>query len=246
MDATTELVVSVDGTGRSCIGRLRCEVPLVFREALDDGDTLDLSWVNAAAGPVGGDHLQLHLHVTHGASVRIRSTGASLVHPGPTGAPSTFDITVTLADGAMLDWAPEPTVSVRGSSHRTSMRVVAHPGSSARLVERVVLGRHGEPPGRLSMHQRIETGGHVTLDHELVLGDRVLHGPGAHGEFRALMSAATLGTAVRPEPFVIVEPHLVAARFALDHGATLTTAAADDLRAFGGVVPTAHHWTPMV
>ncbi|MCX6519592.1 MAG: urease accessory protein UreD [Actinobacteria bacterium] len=210
---------------------MSCEVPLLFREARTDGPTLALSWVNGAAGPVGGDRLQLSLRVEEGAAVRIRSTGAAMVHPGPSGAPSTFDIDITLAAGATLDWWPEPTVSVQRSRHRTSMLVTAHADASARVVESVVRGRHAEPAGRLALHQRVVIEGVPILDQELELADGPWSGPGAHGPARAVLSAVTLGEAFAPASRSIVTPEVVAAVFALDRRAMLATATADDLRA---------------
>jgi urease accessory protein len=230
MEARTELVVRVDASGRSRLHHVSCEVPLLFREARTDGPTLALSWVNGAAGPLGGDRLRLSLTVEEGAAVRIRSTGASMVYPGVSGAVSTFDIGITLAAGATLDWWPEPTVSVRCSRHRTSMLVNAHPDASARLVESVVCGRHAEPAGRLALHQRVEIGGVPVLDQELDLADGPFSGPGAHGPGRAVLSAVTLGEAFAPTSRSIVTPEVVAAVFALDRGAMLAAATADDLR----------------
>ena len=230
MEARTELVVRVDASGRSRLHHVSCEVPLLFREARTDGPALALSWVNGAAGPLGGDRLRLSLTVEEGATVRIRSTGAAMVHPGAAGAGSTFDIDITLASGSTLDWWPEPTVSVRGSRHRTSMLVTAHPDASARLVESVVRGRHDEVAGRLALHQRVEIGGMPVLDQELDLADGPFAGPGAHGSARAVLSAVTLGGTFAPAARSIVTPDVVAAVFALDRGAMLATATADDLR----------------
>ena len=76
MEASTELVVERDRSGHSVLARSSCEVPLLFRVADHDGTELHLSWVNGAAGPLGGDRLRLHLRVGPGASVRVRSTGS--------------------------------------------------------------------------------------------------------------------------------------------------------------------------
>lgn len=213
-----------------------CEVPLLFRVAGGDGRVLELTWVNGAAGPLGGDRLRLDLRVEAGAAVRVRSTGAALVQPGPHGAPSHSDVHIELGEGSRLDWWPEPTVSVRASRHRTSTLVRAHPTAEARLVEHVVLGRHGEPCGALALHQRVEVGDRVVLDHELELGTGVLAGPGAHGSGRAVVSAVMLGERWRPEPAVEVSATSAAATFVLADRAWLLSATAPDLRALSHLV----------
>jgi urease accessory protein len=238
MDATTELVVGIDDSGRSRLHRATCEVPLLFRTAEDERDALVLSWVNGAAGPLGGDHLRLRLVVEAGASVCVRSTGASMVHPGPSGAPSTFDVSIVLGHGATLDWWPEPTVSVRRSSHRATMQIDAHGTATARIVESVVRGRHDEPGGTLAVRQRLVVDGLPVLDHEVELGDGSLSGPGAHGNGRTVLSALTLGARFRPRTTVVVSADVVAATLALDDrpdGPTLVTASAADLRSLSDV-----------
>ncbi|MEZ5251846.1 MAG: urease accessory protein UreD [Ilumatobacteraceae bacterium] len=117
---------------------------------------------------LGGDVLRLDLRIEPGAAVRAQ-------HGSRTRAarPARRAVALGRADragGGRLDWWPEPTVSVRASCHRTSTLVRAHPTAEARLVEHVVLGRHDEPCGALALHQRVEVGDRVVLDHELQLG----------------------------------------------------------------------------
>ena len=228
MEACTELVVERDRSGRSVLARSSCEVPLLFRVADHEGPELHLSWVNGAAGPLGGDRLRLHLRVGAGASVRVRSTGASMVQPGARGGRSSTEVRIELGEGSRLDWCPEPTISVRGSDHRTSTHIVAEASAVARVVEHVALGRHDEPGGLLALHQRVVVGERVVLDHELVLGDGPLAGPGAQGTGRAVLSALVLGGAVGPR--VEVTPSMAAAVLELDGGACLVSATAPDLR----------------
>jgi urease accessory protein len=234
MHAATHLVVGVDpddhGHGRSRLLRAWCEVPLVFRQAATDDPELVLTWVAGAAGPIGDDELRLSVEVQPGTRLRVRSSGAQLVQPGPLGGASRLDVTIELGAGASLDWWPEPTVSVRGSVHRTSMRIHAHPTASARIVETVRRGRHGEPSGRITLHQRVVVGATPVLDQTVELGDGPLSGPGAHGARRTTLSAITLGAMAVGTPRTIVSPDLVAAAFELGHGAVLVSATADDLR----------------
>jgi urease accessory protein len=235
--ASTELVVALDAAGRSRLAHASCEVPLLFRVADHDDPELRLSWVNGAAGPLGGDRLRLSLRIEPGASVVVRSTGAALVQPGPHGGCSAFDVRIELGERSCLDWCPEPTVSVRASRHRTTTHVRAAPTAVARLVEHVVLGRHAEPGGRLALHQRVEVGERVVLDHELELGDGVLAGPGAHGGGRAFVSAVLLGERWRPEVRAEVKPRTAAAAFELSDDAWLVSGTADDLRDLSAFVP---------
>lgn len=123
----------------------------------------------------------------------VGSVAATMVQPGPRGERSTSTIELVVGDDAHLEWAPQATVSVVGSDHRTMVRLVVAATSSVRMQDVVSLGRHGEPAGRLAMRQRVTIAGAAVLDHETVFGCPALAGPGAHGTGRTMMSVVTIG-----------------------------------------------------
>jgi urease accessory protein len=193
MDATSEIEVAVDAGGCSVVRTMRCEAPLLVRVISDRGPVLHLALVNGAAGPLGGDTLRFRLHVGPGAHAVVTSVAAAMAQPGPRGEHSTLDIDIVVEDGATLDWAPEPTVSVCGSDHRTLIRVAAASSSWVTLREVVSLGRHNEPPGRLALRQRVVIDGRAVLDHENVFAPGSLIGPGAQGPAKTITSVVTIG-----------------------------------------------------
>jgi urease accessory protein len=233
VEASTHLVVRAGPGGRSVVELLACEVPLLFRQAAGDGPHVTLVWVNGAGGPLGGDRLRLRVEICDGASLHVVSSGASIAQPGASGGYSTLDVDVVLGDGAHLRWQPEPAISVRRSDHRSVLRIVASPTATAQVVERARWGRAGEDGGVLGLRQRLEVGGAVVLDHELVLGGGALAGPGANGVGRAMCSVLHLGGTDAAEVAAgsVVRPGAVAAVLPLGHGAVLVTAGADDLAA---------------
>jgi urease accessory protein len=228
VDATTDIVVGVNRNGASVIEHLSCEAPLLFRSAGDRGGAVHLTWVNGAAGPVGGDQLTLAVTIRAGASLVVRSAGASLAHPGPHGATSTTRLRLTLDDRARIDWWPEPSVPVIGCRHRSETTVLAAATASGRIVETVVRGRCGEPPGDLALHQRAVVDDHVVLDHEVHLGAGAHASAGANGDGRAVLSALHLGCDATVD--LDLSDRRATARFALARGAVLVTAIGDDLR----------------
>jgi urease accessory protein len=198
MDASTQVEVGVDERGHSVVRRLRCEAPMLVRVIDDDLAGVTLAIVNGAAGPLGGDRLAFALHVGAGATVTVRSVAAAMALPGPCGGSSTLSIDLVVGDDASLDWAPQPMVSVAGSDHRTIMHLSATASSKVRMSEGVSLGRHGEPPGRLALRQRVVIDEVSVLDHETVFAPGELMGPGAHGSARTLTSTVTI--AAEPPP----------------------------------------------
>jgi urease accessory protein len=187
-----------------------CEAPLLARVLDDTGPALHLALVNGAAGPLGGDRLGFRLVVGDGAAVCVSSVAASLAQPGPHGDGSWSTFEIDVGAGASLDWHPEPTVSVVGSDHRVLVRLQADVSAVVRLQESVVLGRHGEPPGRLSLRQRVTVGSMPVLDHETVFGTGALAGPGAQGRGRLIVSRLHVGGDL-PPPRSEVSPGCVSA-----------------------------------
>ncbi len=149
----------------------RSEPPVAIRRS---GDRILLA--ATAAGPVGGDHLHLDAAIGAAARADIGSVGALLVWPGPDGAPSRATTSVTVGRAAHLVWRPEPTISVRGSRHRTTMTVDLDDLATCAVVEEVALGRAGEPSGDLELAMRVTRAGRPLVHHGERFGPDV---PGA-------------------------------------------------------------------
>ena len=128
-----------------------------------------------------------------------------MAQPGPAGLQSTLDIAIDVAEDATLDWAPEPTVSVAGSDHRTVLRLTASASATVAVREVVSLGRHGEPPGTLALRQRVTIDEEPVLDHETDFGGPALAGPGGHGAARTITTVLTIGAALQPASVQLAE-----------------------------------------
>ena len=231
MQARSSIHVGRDGRGQSAIVALRAEAPLLLRVAGGQrtGTPLLVQLVGGAAGPLGGDVLRLDIGVAADAALMIRSVAASMAQPGRPGTSgSNSTIVAAVGANASLDWWPEPLVSVHGSTHEQSTTVVlADDTSTLRWVDEVVLGRHAEEGGRLTMRQRV-TVADLPVLHHVVAFDPQRAGIGAHGRERVVVTAIEVG---RPStsPGSIVEPHLRGARCPLSPTATSWVVLADDL-----------------
>ncbi len=190
MRASARLAVARDPSPRrprTRITRLRSDPPLVLRPTITTGPaplphwtegaatTAHVALVSAAAGPIGGDHLRLHVEVGPGASLILRGVAATLLLPGPHGEPSLSEITISLGPDATLVWLPGPLIAVRGCAHRATTQV--HLAAGARLLvrEELLLGRHSEPAG--SIYQRLR----VCLDDRPLHDQELRVGPDAPG-----------------------------------------------------------------
>lgn len=179
----------IDGATR--LTTLRSDPPLTLREAAGA-----VYLAASAAGPVGGDEVELDVEVGPGAVLEVRTVAATLVLPGPAPAPSRSDCRVTVSDGAELRWRPEPVVAVRGCDHRTVARIDLAPTSGLVWREELVLGRHGEPGGSVLQRLEIDRGGVALIRTEHALGPRWpgSNGPAGAGGHRVVGTLVVVGT----------------------------------------------------
>jgi urease accessory protein len=186
-------VVAADGRSRCTV--LRSDPPFTFRQT---GPVL--SWIGTAAGPVGGDALALDVVVGPGAELTLGSVAASLVHPGPTGAPSSTEVRVTVGPGGTLRWQPRPVVLVRGCDHHAEVTIDLADGATLLWREEVVLGRHGEETGSLRQRLVVDRADRPLLRTELAVGPRwpASLGPAGTAGARAVGTVVAVGLDLVP------------------------------------------------
>lgn len=175
MHAVARVVAAAGPAGATVLPELRSAGPLLLRRTGERGGAACVHLVGGAAGPLGGDAWRLEIVVGPGAVLRLRSVAASVALPGVDGAASHLDIVVDVAEGGLLDWAPEPLVAAAGARHRTVARVDLARGGGLRWRDELVCGRHGEASGAASSLLTVRHDGRPLLAHDLAVG------PGAPG-----------------------------------------------------------------
>ena len=90
-------VIAESCDGRVAYPLLRSDPPLLLRPT-HSGLTLQAG----AAGPIGGDQLELVIRVRSGARLDISTTAAMVVLPGP--EPSRLDVSIVVEAGATLNF----------------------------------------------------------------------------------------------------------------------------------------------
>jgi len=152
--------------------------------------------VAAAAGPVGGDELELVVVVRAGARLAVRSTGASLVMPGRGGQRSSSTVRIVVEEDASLDWGLLPTILV-GGCHHVGLTTIELAGSSTlRWREDLVVGRHDEErPKWARSAVRVTRAGRPLVHHELDVGEEApgWDGPCVLAGRRAVSTELTVG-----------------------------------------------------
>lgn len=195
VSAEAAIVATVDAaSGVTRLPVLRSQVPLVLRLTPDA-----VYLVGGAAGPIGGDVLDLRIDVLAGAFLRVRSAAASIALPGLDGLESVLTVTAAVGAGACLEYLPEPVVVSAGARHATILRVRLAEGSSLLLRDELLLGRHGEAGGAARSVLRVDYAGRPLLRQALEVSgtDAVSLGPAVLAGHRAVGTLLCVNPALK-------------------------------------------------
>ncbi|MER5553901.1 urease accessory protein UreD [Streptomyces sp. NPDC002793] len=198
--ATVRITAVADGRGSTALPVLESEGPLALRRTRSPDTTYArVTVVGAMSAPLGGDRLAVEVRAGDGARLTVDSAAATvaLPGPGPDAGPASYDVRLSVGEGAELHWLPEQLVSAHGSA--LDMTTRAELSGTARLVlrEEQVLGRHGEPTGRLTTRLTVRRAGRPLLDQQLA------YGQGAPGGWDG---AAVLGGHRAVGQLLVVDP----------------------------------------
>jgi urease accessory protein len=190
--ASIEAVAGPGGATRLPV--LASQVPLVLRRTPSA-----VYVVGGAAGPLGGDCLDLRIAVGPGAVLRVRTAAASIALPGLDELESVLRVSVTVGEGGRLEYLPEPVVVAAGARHATLVSVTLAAGAALVLRDEVLLGRHGEAGGTARSVLRVDYAGRPLLRQSLSVSgtDAASLGPAVLAGHRAV---GTLLLVNEPEP----------------------------------------------
>jgi urease accessory protein len=164
-----DLVATTDRAGRTRLTRCAAHGQLAVRQTGPNRVHL----VGAAAGPLGGDTVVVTVLVGDRARLELRGVAATLAQPDRLGRLGRIQLRAEVGPDASLDLALPPTVVTAGARLSVSTALHTDPAGRLRVLERVVLGRHGEPPGRWTGRTTLDSGRPVlrhTLRSELLAG----------------------------------------------------------------------------
>ncbi len=198
-----------DGRGAtSRLTTLRSEAPLILRPTIGkaaepwvrgERGAARVSLTAGAAGPLGGDHLELGVHVGAGATLVLSEISHTLLLPSHDHATSSTTARIVLERDATLVWLPEPIISARGSQHVTTTTIDLAEGARLLAREELLLGRHAEPSGQLLQRVRVSAQGRPLYQQDLALGTEVGRTPAVADDHRALGSVLVVDPAWTPQ-----------------------------------------------
>ncbi|MEU1127077.1 urease accessory protein UreD, partial [Streptomyces sp. NPDC005899] len=200
VEATARITAVPDGRGSTALPVLESDGPLAVRRTRSpEAAYARVTVVGAMTAPLGGDRLAVEVRADAGARLTVDSAAATvaLPGPGPDAGPASYDITLSVGEGAVLRWLPEQLVSARGSELDMTTRVELAPGARLVLREEQILGRHGEHTGSLATRLTVRLAGRPLLD------QRLAYGPAAPGGWDG---AAVLGGHRAVGQLLVVDP----------------------------------------
>ncbi|MFD1149483.1 urease accessory protein UreD [Saccharothrix hoggarensis] len=161
MRARAHLVVERDPNGRTVVRDLRSMAPLRLVPRRGPDEVVLVHLVSSITAPLGGDDLELHVVVGPGASLALHGVAATLALPGHHPGGSRSLVRVELADGASLDYLPEPTVITARACHESVFRADLADDARLRTREVLVSGRVNERAGSLTTTLDVRRNGPV-------------------------------------------------------------------------------------
>ncbi|MFI2259459.1 urease accessory protein UreD [Streptomyces tubercidicus] len=174
--ATARIVARADDAeGTTRLPVLDGDGPFALRRIRGPGRQARVCVVGAMSAPLGGDRLAIEATAEAGSALHLTTAAATVALPGRTADHATYDVRLTVADGARLHWLPEPLISAAGSALRMTTTVELAPTAHLVLREEQVLGRSGEETGALHSRLIVRRAGRTLLDQETA------YGPGAPG-----------------------------------------------------------------
>jgi urease accessory protein len=204
MTTITRTPTSTDGRlvlriGRRGVLESSGHVPIAARAVHARPGWTRVVLVQTSAGPLGGDRIEVDVEVEAGASLELTATAATLAYPAAEQASIAF--TCRVGEGARLAWLAQPLILAAGCDLVTEVDVDLADGGAALVRESVILGRHGERPGRYRGTIRCDLSHRPLLRDEVRIdGDDATTDLVALGDARAVATLAVLGVRPSDEP----------------------------------------------
>jgi urease accessory protein len=162
---TLHLRVERDG-GRSVLAGLSARPPL-RAYVLSGGDDVRVAVLQSAAMLLAGDEVVVQAEVEEGAGLELIELASTIAHSVRGGAGQRQRVEARVASGGRLVVREEPLIAGTGCDLEREVRVELSDGAAVLWRETIVLGRHGEDPGRVRARLRAEHGGRALLDEQL-------------------------------------------------------------------------------
>lgn len=139
-----EMHFEVAPSGRTVLRHLYRRAPLIVQQALyfdEEIPEMPCVYILSSGGPnVDGDRYRQEFRLAEGAMAHISTGAATKIAPMLYNHASLHQ-EVSLADGAYLEYLPEPTIPCRGARYRSECRITIAPSATLFYSEIYTSGR---------------------------------------------------------------------------------------------------------
>lgn len=159
---------------------------------------------NTSGGVVGGDHLDLSVHVRQGAALAVTGQAAEKIYRASDAEVDTsIEVALRVEAGGWLEWLPRGSIVFDGARLRRSTAIDVASGGRCLAGEVLILGRVAR--GERWTHGSLLDAWRVRLDGRLAWFDALRLNEDSPGDIeRAIVSAAGLGGATTVGTCVLV------------------------------------------
>ena len=141
-----------------------------------NGSAIDAVLINTSGGLAGGDRLNWAVDVEAGAQAVVTTQACERAYRS-LGDPARVRVSLTVGEGARIDWLPQETILYDGSALERRLEANVAPGGTLLVAEAVLLGRlaHGERVKSAAFHDRwrIRRAGRLVFAEETRLDGKV-------------------------------------------------------------------------
>jgi urease accessory protein len=240
------LNIIFDRRGEKTLAReIRQQVPLrVIRPFYPEGDgPAHLYLLNATAGILEGDRLEIFLRLEKGAHAVVTTPAAMRVHPTPSGEARQRTL-LSVGPGGTLEYLSEPVLPYAGAAFHQETQIVLEEHATLFYVDLLGPGRLGR--GESFAYQLYENELRIVDPEGVLVQERFRLAPSERplGEIGVMEGFSHLGTLylICPEPFrkTLLEAFRSVDRVDLFWGATLLSRRGLAVRALAHDTPTLH------
>ena len=126
--------------------------------------------MNPGGGYVNGDRYKMEINLSNEAELLLTTQSATKIYKTPT-KPVIQDIHITLKDGSLLEYLPDPTIGYKNSKYKQHIVVHMEKGTYFIFTDMITSG--WDPEGTTFSYDMLDLKTEVYLDNEMVVFDHI-------------------------------------------------------------------------
>lgn len=126
--------------------------------------------MNPGGGYIDGDTYRMDIHLAKGAQLLLTTQSASKIYKTPK-QPVVQQINITLREGSLLEYLPDPIIGYKNSRFR--QKTVVHMEKDTCLITAEIITSGWDPQGKMFSYNMLDLKTEVYLEENLILLDHI-------------------------------------------------------------------------